>query len=410
MNPHPYLVISSQGKYNPYIIADITTAVTDADLNIVAVEQNALYGLNVLVMIAEPVLSEDTARQARDRLNRNLQSVTHDVHVEIVTPDEVQRVVDKKLQVFTIIGRDKVGILKAISNALANFRVSIERMHHLAKGDLVVLELWVDASELRDLKVLKEVIQKTCDEVGFDTIIQPDSPFRQRRRLVVFDMDNTLIEGEVIDALAIAAKVDDEVKRITLRAMAGEVDFGEALRQRVALLKGLPEQLLEEVAESMKLTAGAQDVVRTLKEMGFKLALISGGFSFFADRVKDKLGFDYAFANKLEIKGGIVTGQLEGPIIDKEAKGRILKKIARKEGLNREEVVAVGDGANDEIMLKNAGFGIAFNAYEILQKVADGRLTQNNLHGLLYCLGATERTVNALTKNRESIARKADQE
>ena len=159
MNLHPYLVISSQGRYNPYIIADVTTAVTDANLNIVAVEQNALYGLNILLMIAEPISPQDSAQKARTRLLHNLQQFEHDLHVEIVTPDEMQRVVDKNLQVFTIIGRDKVGILKAISNALANFRVSIERMHHLAKGELVVLELWVDASELRDLSVLKEMFR-----------------------------------------------------------------------------------------------------------------------------------------------------------------------------------------------------------------------------------------------------------
>ncbi|MCA9740117.1 MAG: phosphoserine phosphatase SerB [Deferribacteres bacterium] len=406
MNLHPYLVISSQGRYNPYIIADVTTAVTDANLNIVAVEQNALYGLNILLMIAEPISPQDSAQKARTRLLHNLQQFEHDLHVEIVTPDEMQRVVDKNLQVFTIIGRDKVGILKAISNALANFRVSIERMHHLAKGELVVLELWVDASELRDLSVLKEVIQKTCDEFGFDTIIQPDSPYRQRRRLVVFDMDNTIIEGEVIDELAKAANVGDAVNHITRRAMAGEVEFSDALRQRVALLKGLPLKVLEEVAVSMKLTSGAQEVVRTLKTMGFKLALISGGFTFFAERVKDILGFDYVFANKLEIVDGVVSGRLEGAIIDKEAKGRILTEIAAHEGLTREEVVAVGDGANDEIMLQNAGFGIAFNAYEILQKVADGRLTQNNLRGLLYCLGATEQTVRQAIEQKGVDAEK----
>lgn len=400
MERHPYLVVTCLGKYNPYVIADVTSAVTDSDLNIVAVEQNSLHGLSLMVMIAETIAPKDTIQKARERLVKRLEGIQADVHVEIVNPDEAQRVVDKKLQVFTIIGRDKVGILKAITNTLANFRVSIERMNHLASGELVVLELWVDASELRDLSILKQVIQKTCDEVGFDTIIQPESPFRQRRRLVVFDMDNTIIEGEVIDELARAANVGEQVSSITERAMAGELDFKQALQERVALLQGLPVQILEEVANGMKLTSGAVEVIRTLKAMGFKLALISGGFYFFANRLKERLGFDYVFANELAIENGILTGKLEGPIIDKEAKGKILNEIAAREGLSREEVVAVGDGANDEIMLKNAGFGIAFNAKEIVQKIADGRLTRDNLRGLLYCLGATEKHIAEFRRNK----------
>jgi phosphoserine phosphatase len=262
-------------------------------------------------------------------------------------------------------------------------------MHHLATGELVALEMLVDASELRDLKILKDVIERTCDDVGFDTIIQPDTPYRQRRRLVVFDMDNTLIDGEVIDELAKAANVGEKVSDITSRAMAGEIEFADALRERVALLKGLPVSVFEEVSSGMQLTAGTYELVSTLKAMGFKLALISGGFTFFAERLKEQLGFDYAFANELEVKSGVLTGKVKGRIIDKNTKGQIVEEIAERENLSREEIVAVGDGANDEIMLKNAGLGIAFNASELLQKVADGRITNSNLFGLLYCLGAT---------------------
>lgn len=403
MQRRSYLIVSYLGKYNPYLIADVTSAVTDSHLNIVDVQQNSLHGLSIMVLIAETLDPADSAERARERLRERLQVVGHGVNVEVVAADEALRTLDKNVQVFTIIGRDKVGILKAITNALANFRVRIERMHHLARGEFVALELWVDASELRDLGLLKEVIQKTCDEVGFDTIIQPDSPFRQRRRLVVFDMDSTIIEGEVIDELARAARVDDRVSEITRRAMEGQLDFEQALRQRVALLKGLPESVLKEVADSMRLTPGAEEVTRTLKAMGFKLALISGGFTYFANRLKERLGFDYVYANELEIRQGRVTGRLKGPIIDKEAKGRILQEIAAQEGIPLEEVVAIGDGANDEIMLRNAGIGIAFNAKEILKKVADGRLTHSNLMGLLYCLGATEKAIRHLQENNHPI-------
>ncbi|MFQ5640700.1 MAG: phosphoserine phosphatase SerB [bacterium] len=393
MDNKKYIVLTAFGKNQPYLIADICAVVTDSKLNIVAVEQNALHGLFILFMVTEPVSSDDPALQAHKRLQVNAQKLPLDVNVDLVEAATALKSVEKSLQVFTIIGRDKVGILKAITNTLANFRVNIERMHHLARGELVALEMLVDASELRDLAILKDVIQRTCDDVGFDTIIQPDSPHRQRRRLVVFDMDNTLIEGEIIDELAKCANVGEKVSALTQRAMAGEIEFAEALKQRVKLLKGLPVSVLEEVALGMQLTAGAFDLVSTLKAMGFKLALISGGFTFFANRMKEKLSLDYAFANDLEIENDVLTGKVKGRIIDRETKGKIVKELAEREGISREEIVAVGDGANDEIMLRNSGLGIAFNASELLQKVADGSLTNANLLGLLYCLGATDRAI-----------------
>ncbi|MFQ5768887.1 MAG: phosphoserine phosphatase SerB [bacterium] len=398
MKDKKYIILTTFGKNQPYLIADICRAVTDSKLNIVAVEQNALHGLFILFMVTEPVSKEDTVEEVSQRLKANAKSLSLEVNVDVVEAATALKSVEKNLQVFTIIGRDKVGILKAITNTLANFRVNIERMHHLARGELVALEMMVDASELRDLSLLKEVIQRTCDEVGFDTIIQPDTPYRQRRRLVVFDMDNTIIEGEIIDELAKIANVGEKVTEITHRAMAGEIEFKQALQERVLLLKGLPLSVLEEVAAGLELTTGTYELISTLKAMGFKVALISGGFTYFANRLKEQLGFDYAYANDLEIKNGALTGKVKGRIIDRKAKGRIVQELAQKEGLRREEIVAVGDGANDEIMLKNAGFGIAFNASELLKKVADGRLTHSNLLGLLYCLGATDHALPNLNE------------
>lgn len=393
-----FIVLTVFGNNQPYLIADVCSVVTDSKLNIVAVEQNALHGLFIMFMITEPVAEDDPPEAAYLRLKEEAKSLSLEVNIDLVEPSDALRSVEKNLQVFTIIGKDKVGILKAISTALANFRVNIERMHHLARGEFVALEMLVDASELRDLSVLRDVIQRTCDEFGFDTIIQPDTPFRQRRRLVVFDMDSTLIDGEIIDELAKAAKVGDKVSEITHRAMSGQMDFEAALKERVALLKGLPVSILEDVAADIQLTTGAYELISTLKAMGFKLALISGGFTFFTNRLKQQLGFDYTFANDLEIKDGKLTGRIKGRIIDREAKGKIVQELAQKAGLTREEIVAVGDGANDEIMLKNAGLGIAFNAQDLLKKVADGQLTYSNLLGLQYCLGATDRDIRRIRK------------
>lgn len=403
MTDKKFIVLTAFGKSQPYLIADICAAVTDSNLNIVAVEQNALHGLFIMFMVTEPVAQNDPPEEAYQRLILHSKKLSLEVKIDLVEASTALKSVEKNSQIFTIIGRDKVGILKAITNALANFRVNIERMHHLARGEFVALEMMVDSSELRDLSVLKEVIQKTCDEVGFDTIIQPDTPHRQRRRLVVFDMDNTIIEGEVIDELAKAAKVGEKVSEITHRAMAGEIEFKEALKERVKLLRGLPISVLDEVKTGMNLTSGTYELISTLKSMGFKIALISGGFNFFADHLKDQLGFDYTYANELEISDGVLTGKIRGRIIDREAKGKIVKELAEREGLAREEIVAVGDGANDEIMLKNAGLGIAFNASALLQKIADGRLTHSNLLGLLYCLGATDRVLTKAVNPQISI-------
>ncbi len=396
MHARRLIVLTVFGNNQPYLIADVCNVVADSNLNIVAVEQNALHGLFIMFMIMEPLEADDPPESAYFRLKQNAKDLPLDINIDLVEPSEALKSVEKNLQVFTIIGRDKVGILKAISNALANFRINIERMRHLARGELVALEMLVDASELRDLSILKDVIQRTCDQAEFDTIIQPDTPLRRRRRLVVFDMDRTIIDGEVIDELAKAAEMGDRVSEITDRAMAGEIEFKEALRDRVAHLKGLPVSVLEEVAESMRLTPGTYELVSTLKSMGFKLALISGGFKFFAERLKAQLGFDYAFANDLEMKDGKLTGKVKGSIIDAQGKGRIVQALAEKEGISREEIVAVGDGANDAIMLENSGLGIAFNAGELLKKVADGQLTSSNLLGLQYCLGATDLAVRRM--------------
>jgi phosphoserine phosphatase len=166
------------------------------------------------------------------------------------------------------------------------------------------------------------------------------------------------------------------------------------------MLQGLPVAELERIAGALRLTPGSADVVSTLKRMGFKVALLSGGFTFFTERLKEELGFDYAFANELEVKEGKLTGRVKGPVIDARRKAAIVRQLMRKEGLTQDEVVAVGDGANDRIMIQNAGLGIAFNAKDVLKRVADGSITQQNLHGLLYALGATDADLGALGKAR----------
>ena len=181
------------------------------------------------------------------------------------------------------------------------------------------------------------------------------------------------------------------MEEITRRAMNGELDFVEALRRRVRLLKGTPVEALEEIAKNIQLTPGSEELIHHLKQVGYKTALISGGFTYFTDILKERLGFDYTFANVLEIKDGVLTGEVEGEIIDAAAKGRIVNDLAKLEGISPDSVVAVGDGANDCLMIQNAGLGVAFNAKDILKKVSNGSLSKENLIGLLNVLGLADK-------------------
>lgn len=225
------------------------------------------------------------------------------------------------------------------------------------------------------------------DELGLDIAFQEDSIFRRFRRMVCFDMDSTLIEVEVIDELAKAAGVGEEVSKITESAMRGEIDFNESFRRRVRLLKGLDESVLEGIAENLPVTEGAERLFSTLNSLGFKTAILSGGFTYFARHLQKKLGITTIHANELDIVDGKVTGEVKGKIVDGQRKAELLKEIAQTEGIRLEQVIAVGDGANDLPMLNLAGLGIAFRAKPIVKETAEHSISTLGLDGILYLLG-----------------------
>lgn len=385
----PVIALTALGRDRTGLVADISQAVTDLGGNIVHCEQSSIFGLFSMVMLVEcqdlpPGL--DIYRFAYE-LSLRGRDAGIDVKAEVIERSRAQQ--PKDVRVITIVGSDKPGVMAAITRTIAEAKVNIERMQHVAQGDFMAFEIWIDVREA-EFDSLRHALRRTCERVGVDAVVQPHSMFRTRKRLVVFDMDSTIVDGEVINEMARAAGVEPHVADITERAMRGELDFREALRQRVAMLKGLTVDDLDRIASSLQLNPGTEDLVRTLKAMGFRLALISGGFTYFTDRLKQELGFDHTFANELVIVDGVVTGEVQGDIIDMERKGEILKSLAAREGITTDEVVAVGDGANDQIMIKNAGLGIAFNAKEILKRAADGSISRENLKGLLYALGATD--------------------
>jgi len=226
-----------------------------------------------------------------------------------------------------------------------------------------------------------------ASELDVDIAIQRDDAFRRSRRLVCFDMDSTLINAEVIDELAKRAGVGKQVSEVTERAMSGDIDFNQSFIQRMALLEGLDESVLQDVAENLPMMEGAEKLIRNLKAYGYKTAILSGGFTYFGNYLKHKFGIDHVHANKLEIKNGCLTGRAIHPIVNAERKAELLNEIARLEGVDPQQTIAVGDGANDLQMLSAAGLGIAFRAKPLVRESAKQSLSTHGLDGILYLLG-----------------------
>ncbi|MDH5532280.1 MAG: phosphoserine phosphatase SerB [Candidatus Bathyarchaeota archaeon] len=385
-----FAVITATGKDKPGLIAEITDAIASANVNIVDIEAFSMRGLFAIFMIVDC----RTAVISVENLKDQLVGIGSKIGLELIIEPYVagRRKGEKKLALLTTIGKDRPGIVARVSRFLYEKKANIERIRMVASGELNVMEISMDLSDLpSNFEDFRIGLEDATGEVGQDVVVQTEDGFQRPKRLIVFDVDSTLIDVEVIDELAKAAGVGEKVREITRKAMSGEIDFRQALRERARLLKDLKVEVLEAIAENLEITPGAEELISTLKALGFKIALVSGGFKYFVDQIKKKLSIDYAYANKLVIKEGKLTGEVEEPVIDDRRKGEIIRRLARKENLLLEEIVAVGDGANDRFMLQSSGLGIALNPKNILKKVADGVITKENLTGILYCLGAPEK-------------------
>ena len=250
--------------------------------------------------------------------------------------------------------------------------------------------------EAQDPRAFRNSLLELASQHNIDIAYQEDNIYRRNRQLVVFDMDSTLIDAEVIDELAIEAGVGDQVAAITEAAMQGELDFKQSFSQRLALLEGLSADVLQTVAQRLKLNEGAEHLIKTLRQLGYKTAIVSGGFTYFGNYLQSILGVDYVYANELDIENGLVTGKVVGDVIDGQRKADLLRELAQREGLVLEQVIAVGDGANDLPMLNIAGLGIAYQAKPLVKASAKQSISNLGLDGILYLLGYSDKDIQAL--------------
>lgn len=396
-------IISAVGKDQPGMVHSIANVLAKLKINIIDVDARSVRGHFTTFLVVDLSTSSYGYDEMLTALNpiRSL----FDLGLRVEPYEAGRRKAGKHIMLLTLMGIDRPGIVAELSGLFVKNNYNIESIKMIARGEYIAMEVAVDISELDDVSYFRSILYEFSAETGLDVSLRDDDVFQKPKRVVVFDCDSTLIQSEVIDELANIAGVGDQVKEMTVQAMNGEIDFDQAIKKRVRLLKGLTTEHLKLLSENIKLTPGTEELISALHFMGYKVALLSGGFSFFTSYLKDKLNLDYVFANELVIENGIITGEIEGDIINAERKGEIIKEIATLENISLDQIVAVGDGANDRFMLENAGLAIAFNPKKILKKYSDGMITSGNVRGLLYFLGIPDSDLKKI-KKKQTAAKK----
>lgn len=300
--------------------------------------------------------------------------------------------------VLTLLAEPALGApaLAAVSGVLARHGVNIEKIVRLSESRFSTLEMTLGIPDEATLRAVRADLVREAAAHDVDMALQAEGLFRRAKRLVVFDLDSTLVRGEIVDALGARQGAGERIAAITHRAMEGEIDFAAALRERVALLAGMPVAAIEEVAAQAELMPGAEDLVSVLRRLGYRTAIVSGGFAPAAEVLRRRLGIDWAHANDVEVEDGKLTGRVHEPVLDAAAKARIVRDMAERGGMALDQVIAVGDGANDLPMLEVAGLGIAFNARATVRERARHQLNRPRLDSILFLLGITERDIRAL--------------
>jgi len=383
-----YVMVTVSGPDRPGITAAFTKILAENEVEIVDIEQASLQDFLGLSFL----LDMSAAKQSKDSVLKDLlfeaSQLNLSLNFRLFSEKEVRARNSKNLFVLTYFGNTRA--LAEISSILGEEHANIEMISNLTQHCASCVELTIDVNTVSSLNRLKERLLAKSNELNIDLALQKMEAYRKNKRLVFFDMDSTLIDMEIIDEMARSAEVFKEVSRITEKAKRGDLDFEEALTQRVALLKGLKLEALEKIRSDMKLSEGAEDLVMTLKQLGFKQGVVSGGFNYFTDYLKEQLGLDFAFSNQLEIRNGALTGRVVGNMVDGPYKAKIVNMVSSAEGILLDQTVAIGDGANDVLMLGQAGLGIAYNAKWKLERAANMSVGRARLRNILYILGISE--------------------
>jgi len=385
-------LLTVTGTDRPGVTSRVMSTLAEHDAELVDVEQVVVNGhlsLGLMVRVAG-----DTVAPVR-ALTEQMAALDMQVDVQF---DDVTADARRSTHVAVVLGSPvTAGAFSAVAGALAGIGANIDAIRGIADYPVTGLELYVSAAgpgEDEDTR-LRGVLGPLSDAHGIDIAVERAGLARRAKRLVVFDVDSTLVQGEVIEMLAARAGREAEVRAVTERAMRGELDFTQSLHERVRTLAGLPASVIDEVAADIQLTPGARTTIRTLKRLGVRCGVVSGGFIQVISGLVDELGLDFARANTLEIVDGTLTGRVLGEVVDRAAKARHLTEFADELGISLAQTVAVGDGANDIDMLTTAGLGIAFCAKPALREVADASLSSPYLDAVLFVLGITREEIEA---------------
>lgn len=398
------ILINLTGADRPGITRDLSAILARHDVRVLDIGQAVIHDTLTLGLLVEVPPESESHPVLKDVLFK-----AHEWDLQArFTPiglDEYERWVDAQGQprhIMTLIGTQLTARhLEGLGDVATRHGLNIDnitrlsgrvsmREKHEPQRSCVELSL---RGTPDDASALRGELLDLAQTLDVDIAFQVDDVYRRNRRLVAFDMDSTLIQTEVIDELAVAAGVGAEVSAITEAAMNGDLDFKQSLVRRVALLEGLEEKVLGEIAARLPLTSGAERLIRTLRSLGYRTAILSGGFSFFGNDLQRRLGIDFVYANELELKDGRLTGRVKGEIVDGARKAALLRELADQAGIRLEQTIAVGDGANDLPMLDAAGLGIAFHAKPKVRASAEQVISNLGLDGILYLIGMSDREV-----------------
>jgi phosphoserine phosphatase len=383
------LLLTLSGKDRPGVTSAMFGTLTRAGVEVLDIEQIVLRRRLILGIL---VTAPRDWKRLRDAVERTAAELGMAVEVDRgVGDNKVRR--DGRSHV-TVIGAPlKAAAMAAVAGRIAEGGANIDRIERMARYPVTAIDLHVSGTDPDRLRALLSV---EAAAQGVDIAVQSANLLRRAMRLIVMDVDSTLIQGEVIELLAAHSGHQAEVAEVTERAMRGELDFEESLRARVSLLAGIPSTALDEVYDELVLAPGARTLVRTLRRLNYRFALVSGGFSQITDRLADDLGIHYSRSNELEIVDGVITGRIIGDVVDRAGKATALRYFAEQVGVPVESVVAIGDGANDLDMLAIAGLGIAYNAKQLVQDAADTTVNVPYLDAIIYLLGISREEVETL--------------